>query len=322
MARSSARCRCAGRTRFHCNPATGATTVEFQSPEIGGVAEPFTTVPIDGLSYGAAWAGGPAGGGTLFRLAPTGTPPALDSDTDGLSNIWETTYGLDPFSSAGDAGATGDPDHDGRTNAQELADGTHPRGTVTRYFAEGATGAFFHTRFDLGNPQQATPAIVRVRFLTDSRRDGRAGRDRAAVVARVDRSGDAARPRQRDVLDDRRSGCHGRRRSDDDLGRVGLRQPPRDGPGRALDDVVLRRRIDVGRLLAVLPAAEPAGHRRDRHGALPSTGGRADRTDLHAAAAQPHHDPRRLRRTRAREHGRLGGRSPRRRRSSPNARCT
>ena len=97
-----------------------------------------------------------------------GTPPALDSDTDGLSNIWETAYGLDPFSSAGDAGATGDPDHDGRTNAQELADGTHPRGTVTRYFAEGATGAFFHTRFDLGNPQQATPAIVRVRFLTDA----------------------------------------------------------------------------------------------------------------------------------------------------------
>ena len=160
--------------RFHCNPATGATSVEFQSPQIGRVAEPFTTVPIDGLSYGAAWAGGPAGGGTLFRLAPTGTPPALDSDTDGLSNIWETAYGLDPFSSAGDAGAAGDPDHDGRTNAQELADGTHPRGTVTRYFAEGATGAFFHTRFDLGNPQQATPAIV-ARPLPDRRRcDGRA----------------------------------------------------------------------------------------------------------------------------------------------------
>ena len=154
--------------RFHCNPVTGATSVEFQSPEIGGVAEPFTTVPIDGLSYGAASSGGPAGGGTLFRMAPTLTPPALDSDTDGLSNIWETTYGLDPFSSAGDAGATGDPDQDGRTNAQELADGTHPRGTVTRYFAEGATGAFFHTRFDLGNPQQATPAIARVRFLTNT----------------------------------------------------------------------------------------------------------------------------------------------------------
>ncbi len=157
------------------------------------------------------------------------TPPALDSDTDGLSNIWESAYGLDPFSSAGDAGATGDPDHDGRTNAQELADGTHPRGTVTRYFAEGATGAFFHTRFDLGNAQQATPAIVHVRFLTDAGVTAARGRDRTAVVARLARSVDAARPRPRDVLDDRRSGRHDRRRPDHDLGRDGLRQPPRDG---------------------------------------------------------------------------------------------
>ena len=40
-------------------------------------------------------------------------------------------------------GATGDPDDDGVTNAQELAAGTHPRGFYTRYLAEGATNAFF-----------------------------------------------------------------------------------------------------------------------------------------------------------------------------------
>ena len=97
--------------------------------EIGCVAEPFTTVPLDGLSYGAASFGGPTGGRHAVPRGADLAPPALDSDTDGLSNIWESAYGLDPFSSAGDAGAAGDPDQDGRTNAQELADGTHPRGT-------------------------------------------------------------------------------------------------------------------------------------------------------------------------------------------------
>ena len=81
---------------------------------------------------------------------------------------WETTYGLDPFDATGDDGASGDPDGDGRTNAQELADGTHPRGVLTRYFAEGATGPFFRTRIDLANPNAGRAASVLVRFLTDT----------------------------------------------------------------------------------------------------------------------------------------------------------
>ena len=94
--------------------------------------------------------------------------PPLDSEVDGLPNAWETVYGLDPFDASGDDGAGGDPDDDGRTNAQELADGTHPRGLLSRSFAEGATGLFFRTRFDLANSSEGLPPIVLMRFLIDA----------------------------------------------------------------------------------------------------------------------------------------------------------
>ena len=49
-----------------------------------------------------------------------------------------------------------------------------------------------------------------------------------------------------------------------------------------------------GDVLAVLPAAEPAGDRRGRHGALPAPFGLPPiETELHAAAEQPHDDRRR-----------------------------
>ena len=64
-------------------------------------------------------------------------PLNADSDGDGLPDGWEDQYGLDPlddgaFSKRSDSagnpnnGASGDPDNDGFTNAQELASGTHP----------------------------------------------------------------------------------------------------------------------------------------------------------------------------------------------------
>ena len=63
---------------------------------------------------------------------------------------------------AGDNGPGGDPDGDGRTNLEEQAAGTHPRGFFTRYLAEGVTNAFFQTRiglFDVGSPQGAITLI-------------------------------------------------------------------------------------------------------------------------------------------------------------------
>jgi hypothetical protein len=86
-----------------------------------------------------------------------------DVDTDGLPNDWETRYGLDPNDPSGANGASGDPDGDLVDNAHELANGSHPRGFVITYLAEGATGNFFDTRLAIANPT-GTPAKVLTRF--------------------------------------------------------------------------------------------------------------------------------------------------------------
>ena len=53
-------------------------------------------------------------------------PHASDSDNDGLFDVWEIENGLDPLSASGDDGASGDPDEDNLTNAQERQLGTDP----------------------------------------------------------------------------------------------------------------------------------------------------------------------------------------------------
>jgi uncharacterized repeat protein (TIGR01451 family) len=83
-----------------------------------------------------------------------------DTDNDALPNDWETRFGLDPASSSGDNGPGGDPDADGRTNFQELQEGSHPRGFVITYLAEGATGTFFDTRLALANPTSQTARVL------------------------------------------------------------------------------------------------------------------------------------------------------------------
>ena len=89
-----------------------------------------------------------------------------DADGDGLPNAWEVQFGLDPLSAVGDDGAAGAPAGDGRSNLEELASGTHPRGTWSRSFAEGATGPLFDLRFALFNTHPTTSARVLMRFLT------------------------------------------------------------------------------------------------------------------------------------------------------------
>ena len=79
----------------------------------------------------------------------------VDGDADGLSDDWELTWGLRDYDATGANGALGDPDGDGRTNAQEQPAGTHPRGFSQRYLAEGATSAFFRPR----RPPQPQPDV-------------------------------------------------------------------------------------------------------------------------------------------------------------------
>jgi hypothetical protein len=152
-----------------CDPATGQlTSSPLPARMFKGVAPVGPGVFVNGLLYGALRHSTflQTAPDALFRIAVTGGLTPIDTDGDGLSNEWESRYGLDPSSTSGDNGAAGDPDGDGVTNAQEMAAGSHPRGVVTRLFAEGATGTFFHTEFALANPTGA-PATVVMRFQTD-----------------------------------------------------------------------------------------------------------------------------------------------------------
>ena len=89
-----------------------------------------------------------------------------DFDDDGLSNLWEAKFGLDAAGATGDDGPNGDPDHDGRTNAEELRDGTHPRGVVNRYFARGSAGTNHETQLTLFNPSTESARVL-VRLIPD-----------------------------------------------------------------------------------------------------------------------------------------------------------
>ena len=106
---------------------------------------------------------------------------STDSDGDGLTNDWETLYGLNPNSAAGADGASGDPDGDFVTNAAEQAAGSHPRGILKRYLAEGVSNGFFFTRFAIANPQP-TAAHVLLTFVDTT---GRTTRHYVAVPART-----------------------------------------------------------------------------------------------------------------------------------------
>ena len=202
----------------------------------------------------------------------------LDRDSDGLDDRWEVAMGLDYTSASGVDGAAGDPDNDGRTNAQELAAGTHPRGSQRLLLAEGAENAFFSTRFALANPG-ATDATAAIRldgddgsFLTTKR--VRPGRRASDGVRRRDR-----RPR-RVVRDLDRGERADRGRSDHELGPHRLWRARRARQRIGVPDLVPRRRRD-GSVLPLLSAAESRRHASHRDDPLPAAGAAAaDRAGL------------------------------------------
>jgi hypothetical protein len=92
---------------------------------------------------------------TTRALAPDG-----DLDGDGLPTEWEQRFGLAPDSADGVDGASGDADGDGTSNADELENGTHPRGLFRRYLGIGGTGPDVDTRLTIANPGDAASLVL------------------------------------------------------------------------------------------------------------------------------------------------------------------
>ena len=147
---------------FASIPGLGSATVTITATVTAGMgATLVNTAVVTSSTFDAVLANNTA---TATSHTP-GVNPS-DTDNDALPNDWETRYGLDPTSGTGVNGAGGDPDGDGRTNFQELTEGSHPRGFVITYLAEGATGTFFDTRIALANPT-AIAAHVLARYQKD-----------------------------------------------------------------------------------------------------------------------------------------------------------
>ncbi len=150
-------------------PLPSAGDVREHTDELGGLSGSLVSIDTDaqGELYLVMLAG------AILRLTTTG-----DADRDGIDDAWAITFGLQGL--APDArGPFGDPDGDGRINAQEFREGTHPLAGPVAYFGEGANG-FFATRLDILNEQDVDLPLA-VRFV---RADGKATSTSATVPAR------------------------------------------------------------------------------------------------------------------------------------------
>ena len=143
--------------------ASGATATATFTTTVDGGAVPGTTIANTATVTADTFDPNLSNNTATSSISVPTLDPTGDADGDGLLNGWEQQYGLNPLDGSGPHGAGGDPDADGKTNAQEFVDGTHPRGFVITYLAEGATGSLFRTRILIANPT-AVQALVLTRF--------------------------------------------------------------------------------------------------------------------------------------------------------------
>ncbi|MFN8062824.1 MAG: PQQ-dependent sugar dehydrogenase [Vicinamibacterales bacterium] len=120
---------------------------------------------------------------TVQAIAPPPPSPELAA----LASRCASMFGLQSSSSLLFGGATADADGDGVPNQAECAEGVHPRGYFTQFFAEGATGALFDVTLSLTNPRSSfgdlcpscgSPAHVQLSFL---RADGTVVREQLII---------------------------------------------------------------------------------------------------------------------------------------------
>jgi hypothetical protein len=106
--------------------------------------------------------GGPVQPPMVFSVTQRGD---VDENGDGLFDAWQVAFGL--VGNTPDHLPAGDADGDGVSNLGEQAAGTHPRGVVRRYLAEGVSNGFFDTEIALFNPSATLAATVLLRTQSE-----------------------------------------------------------------------------------------------------------------------------------------------------------
>lgn len=102
---------------------TLATNLALQATSTGAYVTQFRVSSTNGAGVQGLMSKGYLDEFTVANHADSGTPQAVDSDSDGLSDRWETEY-LGGLNNS-DGGST-DTDNDGWTDTREQIAGTHP----------------------------------------------------------------------------------------------------------------------------------------------------------------------------------------------------